>query len=160
MEVKIQFFGKLKEPHAAREPRFDRPGTFDSNSFFLFCFIRHKQYCSAYVAVRQLLDWQYSSRLHSIVGIGSGSGRVRANNFHIFRAEFGFIFCLSRNVLRISLEEIGKSSVKCISRYPAYDDPNRHYCCHHPCIYIVCAFRNLVTRFVCSRYISKRISLI
>jgi len=53
------------------------------------------------------------------VGIGSSfSGRVRANNFHIFRAEFGFIFCSSRNVLRISLEEIGKSSVKCISRYP------------------------------------------
>jgi len=52
------------------------------------------------------------------VGIGSGfSGR--ANNFHIFRAEFGFIFCSSRNVLRISLEEIGKSSVKCISRYLA-----------------------------------------
>jgi len=52
-------------------------------------------------------------------GFGSGSGRVWANNFHIFRAEFGFIFCSSRNVLRISLEEIGKSSVKCISRYPA-----------------------------------------
>jgi len=49
----------------------------------------------------------------------SGSGGVRANNFHIFRAEFGFIFCSSRNVLRISLEETGKSSVKCISRYPA-----------------------------------------
>ena len=46
------------------------------------------------------------------VGIGSGcsgSGRVRANNFRVFRAEFGFIFCSSRNVLRISLEEIGKS---------------------------------------------------
>ena len=42
-------------------------------------------------------------------GSGSGSGRVRTNNFHIFRAEFGFIFCSSRNVLRISLEEIGKS---------------------------------------------------
>ena len=42
-------------------------------------------------------------------GFGSGSGRVRANNFYIFRAEFGFIFCSSRNVLRISLEEIGKS---------------------------------------------------
>jgi len=27
----------------------------------------------------------------------------------MFRAEFGFIFCSSRNVLRISLEEIGKS---------------------------------------------------
>ena len=40
---------------------------------------------------------------------GSGSGRVRANNFRVFRAKFGFIFCSSRNVLRISLEEIGKS---------------------------------------------------
>jgi len=31
----MQFFGKLKEPHAAREPRFGRPGIFDSNSFLL-----------------------------------------------------------------------------------------------------------------------------
>jgi len=31
----------------------------------LFCLLRHKQYCSACVAVRQLLDWQYSSRLRS-----------------------------------------------------------------------------------------------
>jgi len=31
----------------------------------LFCLLRNKQYCSACVAVRQLLDWQYSSRLRS-----------------------------------------------------------------------------------------------
>ena len=51
----------------------------------------------------------FSGRVRVRVGFGSGSGRVRANNFYIFRAEFGFIFCSSRNVLRISLEEIGKS---------------------------------------------------
>jgi len=30
-----------------------------------FCLLRHKQYCSTCVTVRQLLDWQYSSRLRS-----------------------------------------------------------------------------------------------
>ena len=53
------------------------------------------------------------------------SGRVFRVGFGLtismFRAEFGFIFCSSRNVLRISLEEIGKSSVKCISRMTIAD---------------------------------------
>jgi len=44
------------------------------------------------------------------------SGRVFRVGFGLtismFRAEFGFIFCSSRNVLRISLEEIGKSGQK------------------------------------------------
>jgi len=31
----------------------------------LFCLLRHKQYCRACVAVRQLVEWQYSSRLRS-----------------------------------------------------------------------------------------------
>jgi len=47
VKIKVQFFGKLKEPHAAREPRFGRPGTFDSNSFLLnhpLCW--HYQNCS------------------------------------------------------------------------------------------------------------------
>jgi len=31
----------------------------------LFCLLHHKTYCSACVAVRQLLDWQHSSGLRS-----------------------------------------------------------------------------------------------
>jgi len=31
----------------------------------LLCLLRHKQYCSACVTVRQLLAWHYSSRLRS-----------------------------------------------------------------------------------------------
>jgi len=101
------------------------------------------------------------------VGIGSGlSGRVRV------RVGFGLTiskyFGLSSGSFFVHHEMFYKSVWKkwenlLLSAFrdiQLNDDPNRHYCCHHPCIYIVCAFRNLVTRFVCSRYISKRISLI
>jgi len=35
VEIETIFFGKLKELHAAREPRLGGPGTFDANSFLL-----------------------------------------------------------------------------------------------------------------------------
>ena len=70
-------------------------GTVLASSFFHF----FTQSCTSGTTAAPQLE---SGRVFRVgFGFGSGSGRVRA--------EFGFIFCSSRNVLRISLEEIGKS---------------------------------------------------
>ena len=98
------------------------------------------------------------------VGIGSGfSGRVRVG-FGLtisiyFRLISGSFFVHHEMFYESVWKKYENLLLSAFRDIQLNDDPNRHYCCHRPCIYIVCAFRNLVTRFVCSGYISKRNSL-